>query len=1507
MTAKHRAIALATAIATLGTGLIAVGPATAADVADTIASDAQSSQIEVGPSWTDTNGNLVEAHGGAATKYNESDLGIDITGDGDTDDEVYLLYGEKKTNATRPVDGINGYWSTDLETWHYMGNVLTTHNVLPHKVISITGEEHYTDYDSQQYFVDHKISQDGKTSAYASGSQKYTVLDEANLQELKDLANSDADTEDAKSARAFIKPYVTATDASGKATAYDEESLKIGFEYLYGMYNIVERPKVVYNKTTKKFVAIFHSDGSTNANADRINWVEGLTKSGLGVTGGKEYFEKGVANNDTVAKNTGSRYSRAQIGYAVSDSPFGPFKMVNSTRMNFDKAVHPTRFGESRDMTVFVDYGHDVNGDGVYDAYAVYSSEMNAKMYISLLNSDYTGPIVEGDSKGESDQTWRSRVLPDNSREASALFYWDGWYYMITSGTDGWNSTPVIYYRAKSVLQDATWEKLGNPFTGDNPSKGYDSQPTYVLVKDQEKGQFIYMGDRWVVDSRTGSAGQNSKLIWLPIELKGDDTINISGRTSWDPFDESLYTTPKDYGSLVLERGSLLPDKLTINGAETAVTWPDGANASVASAAAGTTLSLIFTAGGIRYNASVQIIAPGLVYFIDSGAKDDASATEYAAVKAAVKGLKNQVPDQATDGSSWGYVNKNVALHEGATKDETGLYTNNNGAVISYKLPLEAGSYTIDAGFYDWWAKYTDKRTVDLTVADESGTTIATGGKVTITNNKAQQDTTGTVSFTLDKAQIVTFSVTRASDATADPVLSWITVAQQSKDLGLVGATVSGELPKTVTVDGKSADASWDAATVATAASKADTVASFTVSGTADGAPISGTVINVPDGTTYFVDSGATTSTAEYDAVKAVVDDALLNQSADQQWNGTDAGETWGYSGGTGTGVIDGKSADNWLNTFVSADYDSKNGQITYHLTLKAGKYDIGAVQAPWKYPNGMYSIVTIGDQTIGARKVVSGLSDTNNSVVQSVEVAEDSVVDVTVGTEGNAGYNVRLAGLWAARTGDVAAADKTAPVFTGVDDVTVEFGASFDPLAGVSAKDDVDGDVTSAIKVEGDVDTSKAGSYTLTYTVSDKAGNTASATRVVTVKEKPVTPPADTEAPTFVGVDDVEITVGDAFDPLAGVIATDDVDGDLTKSIKVSGAVDTLKAGSYTLTYTVSDKAGNDATATRTVTVKEKPVVPPADTEAPTFAGVDDVEITVGATFDPLAGVTATDETDGDVTKSIKVEGTVDTSKAGTYTLTYTVSDKAGNTATAKRVVTVKEEPVTPPAEDRTAPVFSGVSDVTVEFGASFDPLAGISAKDDVDGDVTKSIKVEGSVDTSKAGEYTLTYRVSDKAGNTASATRVVTVKEKATEPSKDTVPPVFAGVNDVELTVGDAFDPLAGVSAKDETDGDVTKSIKVEGTVDTKTAGKYTLTYTVSDKAGNEATATRVVTVKEKPVTLPADDTKTDTPTVDTKTDTKADDGLAATGSAVAALALLAMALVAGGTALVRLARRD
>ena len=78
---------------------------------------------------------------------------------------------------------------------------------------------------------------------------------------------------------------------------------------------------------------------------------------------------------------------------------------------------------------------------------------------------------------------------------------------------------------------------------------------------------------------------------------------------------------------------------------------------------------------------------------------------------------------------------------------------------------------------------------------------------------------------------------------------------------------------------------------------------------------------------------------------------------------------------------------------------------------------------------------------------------------------------------------------------------------------------------------------------------------------------------------------------------------------------------------------------------------------------------------------------------------------------------------------------------------------------EDYVKPVISAPASTTVRFGSAFDALAGVTARDEVDGDLTASLKVRGTVDTKKLGTYTLQYTVKDAAGNRARVDRTVTV----------------------------------------------------------------------------------------------------------------------------------------------------
>lgn len=251
---------------------------------------------------------------------------------------------------------------------------------------------------------------------------------------------------------------------------------------------VLERPKVIYNKATKKFVMWFH-----------------LELKGQG-------------------------YKAARTGVAVADNVTGPYTFIKSLRPNAGQ--WPLNFSEqqkaatydyemkrwtpegrsavkngmflkrdfeggqmSRDMTLFV----DDNGK----AYHITASEENATLHISELTDDYlafTGKYI--------------RVFPGDSNEAPAVFKKDGKYYLFSSGCTGWAPNPGRSAVAENIMEP--WKKLGNPFRGteEETKVSFHSQSTYVIPVIGKKNAFIYMGDRW-----TPQNAIDGRYIWLPVQF----------------------------------------------------------------------------------------------------------------------------------------------------------------------------------------------------------------------------------------------------------------------------------------------------------------------------------------------------------------------------------------------------------------------------------------------------------------------------------------------------------------------------------------------------------------------------------------------------------------------------------------------------------------------------------------------------------------------------------------------------------------------------------------------------------------------------------------------------------------------------------------------------------------------------------------------------------------------------------------------------------------------------
>ncbi len=226
---------------------------------------------------------------------------------------------------------------------------------------------------------------------------------------------------------------------------------------------------------------------------------------------------------------------------------------------------------------------------------------------------------------------------------------------------------------------------------------------------------------------------------------------------------------------------------------------------------------------------------------------------------------------------------------------------------------------------------------------------------------------------------------------------------------------------------------------------------------------------------------------------------------------------------------------------------------------------------------------------------------------------------------------------------------------------VTIEAGEPYEDAGAVATKRK--DDISDEIYEYDDVDVSKPGTYEVTYYV-DEGRKTYEVTREVDV--------VDNTAPEIVlnGDEVIALDDFDSFDD-PGVIATDDIDGDITESITVSEVQET--DGSRTITYTAEDHSGNETTVTRKL-------VPYDDTYPEiTLNGDETLVIEANQPFDD-PGVTVIDNYDGDISDTVEVDGWVDVYRPDTYNLTYTATDSSGNQVSVSRTVVVESVPSTDP-----------------------------------------------------------------------------------------------------------------------------------------------------------------------------------------------------------------------------------
>jgi gliding motility-associated-like protein len=390
---------------------------------------------------------------------------------------------------------------------------------------------------------------------------------------------------------------------------------------------------------------------------------------------------------------------------------------------------------------------------------------------------------------------------------------------------------------------------------------------------------------------------------------------------------------------------------------------------------------------------------------------------------------------------------------------------------------------------------------------------------------------------------------------------------------------------------------------------------------------------------------------------------------------------------------------------------------------------------------------------------------------------------------------------------------DSIQPLLTVPADITVftnsGCGAFGFPIGSASASDNCS--VISAITNNAPA-FYPVGITNIQYSVTDGSGNTTIKIQKITVIDNiipVITAPANINTTLTAGCTKTGVNLGTP-------VTTDNC----TIASVTNNAPVAFPVGTTTVTWTVTDASGNSSTANQTVTVK--------DTINPTITAPSNITVNANSScvaFNVVLGtpITADNCIVASVTNNAPAVFTL-----GTTTVTWTVTDASGNTATTIQTVTVVDNinPSIIAPVAITMNVIAGCSVSGLTLGTPF-TLDNCSIAS-----VTNNAPASFPV-----GSTTVTWIVTDGSGNTATATQLVTII--------DNINPTITAPAAVTMNVVSGCSATGVVLGTPITADNCTVASVTNNAPTTFPIGTTTVVWTVTDASGKTATATQLVTI--------------------------------------------------------------
>jgi len=839
-----------------------------------------------------------------------------------------------------------------------------------------------------------------------------------------------------------------------------------------------------------------------------------------------------------------------------------------------------------------------------------------------------------------------------------------------------------------------------------------------------------------------------------------------------------------------------------------------------------------------------------------------------------------------TDATPGSTVTLTITDSAGNTQTVTAIVQTDGTYSVDVPAELAEGEFTVNASVTDEAGNTatTDAAgEIDTTAPSITIDTIATGNDTTPTLSGTTDATPGsTVTLTITDSAGVTQTVT--ATVQADGTYSVDVPAELTEGEFTVNASVTDEAGNTANAEAQGA-IDVTAPTISLNDPGINGDATPTLSGLTDAVPGSTITLTVTDS------AGATqtfTTTVLADGTFTV---EVPNAVAEGTYSVT-------------AEVTDG--AGNTAQATASGDYDSTSPSTTVNQPAPTNDTTPN-VSGETDAPPGSEVVIVVTDSEGNEQTIVTtvGADGTFNEDVPAELSEGEYTVDVTVTTPAGNSSTTTV-------TGEI---DTTAPIInldpigsTNDDTPVINGDTDAEPGAIVTLEivhsDGTTQTITATVQVDGSFSAEvpqalENGDFTVTATVSDVAGNTASTSIDAVINTQGPNVVIETGSPTngsegIGGSSDapnseVVVVITDSDGNSQTITGTTDENGNFNVAFPPGS-----EEGEYEIEVTVTDENGNSSTATATTVLDTTPPIvnidPQTDTNdtTPTISGNTDlpagseVAITVTDSQGNTQTVTAIVDENGNFSADVE-----EALAQGNYEVSVEATDAAGNTTTAVdnsgNIDTTAPALSLDPQTDRsdTTPTISGSTDlppgstVSIVVTDSAGNTQTIDAIVDENGDFSVDVQTPLT-----EGEYTVEASATDEAGNTTTVTEnggnidtqapIISLEPLGT--GNDTTPSISGSTNleagsTVTLTVTDSAGNSQTFTATVDANGEFSADVPAE-----LADGDYTVEATATDAAGNSASTSQTGTVDSNAPSLtldPLGDDNDTTPTISGTTD--------------------------------------